>query len=79
MAQAVSRRPPTAVGPGSIPGQSMWNLWWTKWHWDRFFSDYFGFSPVSFIPPVLHTWKNLLALSIQIKSIRGQSHPSATV
>jgi hypothetical protein len=18
--------------------QSMWGLWWTKWHWDRFFS-----------------------------------------
>ena len=34
-------------GPGSIPGQSIWDLWWTKWHWDRF-------SPVSFIPPVFH-------------------------
>jgi hypothetical protein len=22
-----------------IPGQSMWGLWWTKWHWDRFFSE----------------------------------------
>jgi hypothetical protein len=22
--------------PGSSPGQIMWNLWWTKWHWDRF-------------------------------------------
>jgi hypothetical protein len=20
-----------------LPGQSMWDLWWTKWHWDRFF------------------------------------------
>jgi hypothetical protein len=18
----------------------MWDLWWTKWHWDRFFSEY---------------------------------------
>jgi hypothetical protein len=27
----------------SIPGQSMWDLWWTKWHWDRFFPEYFGF------------------------------------
>jgi hypothetical protein len=26
-----------------IPGQSMWDLWWTKWHWDRFFPEYFGF------------------------------------
>jgi hypothetical protein len=25
-----------------IPGQSMWDLWWTKWHWDRFFPEYFG-------------------------------------
>jgi hypothetical protein len=23
-------------GPGSIPGQSMWDLWWTKWQWDSF-------------------------------------------
>ena len=31
-------------GPGSIPGQSMWNLWLSKWHWDRFFPpEYFGF------------------------------------
>jgi hypothetical protein len=21
----------------------MWDLWWTKWHWDRFFSEYFDF------------------------------------
>jgi hypothetical protein len=21
----------------------MWDLWWTKWHWDRFFSEYFAF------------------------------------
>jgi hypothetical protein len=30
--------------PGFDPGgQSMWDLWWTKWHWDRVFSEYFGF------------------------------------
>jgi hypothetical protein len=22
----------------------MWDLWWTKWHWDRFFSEFFGFT-----------------------------------
>jgi hypothetical protein len=32
----------------------MWDLWWTKWHWDRFFPPVLRFSPVSFIPPVLH-------------------------
>ena len=26
-----------------LPGQSMWDLWWTKWQWDRFFSQYIGF------------------------------------
>jgi hypothetical protein len=20
-----------------------WDLWWTKWHWDRFFSEFFDF------------------------------------
>jgi hypothetical protein len=23
--------------------ESMWDLWWTKWHWERFFPEYFGF------------------------------------
>jgi hypothetical protein len=46
MAQAVSRRPPTAedrvwsrVVPCGICGGK-------KWHWDRFFSEYLGFLPV---------------------------------
>jgi hypothetical protein len=26
-----------------IPGRSILDLWWTKWHWDRFFPEYFGF------------------------------------
>jgi hypothetical protein len=26
-----------------IPGQTMWDLWWTKWHWDRFCPEYFRF------------------------------------
>jgi hypothetical protein len=21
----------------------MWDLWWTKWHWDKFSPEYFGF------------------------------------
>jgi hypothetical protein len=40
IAQAVSRRLPTAApdrgAPGSSPGQLMWDLWWKKWHWGRF-------------------------------------------
>jgi hypothetical protein len=37
------RRLAAGLPPGSIPGQSIWDLRWTKWHWDRFFSEYFGF------------------------------------
>jgi hypothetical protein len=22
----------------------MWDLWWTKWHWDRLLSEFFGFT-----------------------------------
>jgi hypothetical protein len=35
MAQAVSRRP-LCGGPDSRPVQSVWDWWWTKWHWGRF-------------------------------------------
>jgi hypothetical protein len=27
---------------GLTPGHSVWDLWWTKWQWDRIFSEYFG-------------------------------------
>ena len=47
--------------PDSIPGQSIWDLWWTKWQWNRFLSECLFFpsyyhaniSPYSFIhmPP----------------------------
>jgi hypothetical protein len=30
----------------------MWDLWWTNWHWNRFFSEFFGSSSV-IIPPLL--------------------------
>ena len=30
-------------GKGSIPGQSVSDLQWTKWHWDKFFSKYVCF------------------------------------
>jgi hypothetical protein len=43
MAQAVSRRPLTAEVQVRSRDQSMWDLWWAKWHWDRVFPEYFGF------------------------------------
>jgi hypothetical protein len=30
-------------GPGLCPRQSIYDLWWTKLRWDRFFSESFGF------------------------------------
>jgi hypothetical protein len=27
--------------PGSHPDQSKWDLWWTKWYWNMFFSEFF--------------------------------------
>jgi hypothetical protein len=35
------------------PGQSIWDLWWAKWHWDRFFSLFLWFYLVSSIPQLL--------------------------
>jgi hypothetical protein len=32
---------------GFAAGQSMWDLWWTKWHWDRFFSKFLSIRVVS--------------------------------
>jgi hypothetical protein len=37
--------------PGSIPGQIMWDLWWTKW---QLFSEYFGFPCQSTFHQLLH-------------------------
>jgi hypothetical protein len=42
MADVLSRRPHRG-GPGLCPGQSTWDLWWSSWHWDRFFSEFFDF------------------------------------
>jgi hypothetical protein len=41
IAHAVSRRP--LIVEACVRARSMWDLWWTKWHWDRFLSELFGF------------------------------------
>jgi len=43
MAQASQSPASHRGGPSSIPDQSMWDLWWTKWQWDGVFSQYFRF------------------------------------
>jgi hypothetical protein len=42
MAQAVSSGL-SLRSLGLRPGQSMWDLWWTSWHWERFPSKFFGY------------------------------------
>ena len=37
-----------------IPGQSMWDLWWIKQHWNRVFSENSRFPSVRIIPPMFH-------------------------
>lgn len=58
-------------GPGSIPGQSMWHLRWTRWHYDRFLSQY--------IPPNRHTHLHLHVTLIRRTSGRRQLHSSCTI
>jgi len=60
-------------GLDSIPVQSMWALWWARWHWNRLYSQLLHF-PASIIPPMLHThsliyyWKYIiLAIDTIIK------------
>lgn len=44
------RRIVSWLGPHSIPGQTMWDLWQTLYHWDRLFSEYFGSTPCHYHP-----------------------------
>jgi hypothetical protein len=37
-----SSSPSDSKGLGSIPGESMWDLQWTKWHWGWCFLQYFS-------------------------------------
>jgi len=38
------------TSPPPISDRSVWDLWWTKCHWDKLFSKQFDFSPLSIIP-----------------------------
>ena len=42
--------------PGFNP---RWDLCWKKGHWERAFTQYFSFPPVSIIPPLLHTHSSI--------------------
>jgi hypothetical protein len=43
MPQGVSRRRLPAEVRVRARVKSVWDLWWTKWHWDSFFLEFLGF------------------------------------
>jgi hypothetical protein len=43
------------IGTGSIPGQCLYNLWWTKVALGQVFLPVLWFFPVHIVPPVRHT------------------------
>jgi hypothetical protein len=57
-------------GPGSHPGQTMSDLRWKKWHWDRFYSESFdfvlsvSFHSYSFFTPISSRWSRVSSVSI---------------
>jgi hypothetical protein len=57
--------------PGSIPGHSLWDLWWTKWPWGRFFCRLLPFSPAGIIPRMLQS--HLYLRSALIRRTNGRS------
>jgi hypothetical protein len=53
----------------------MWDFWWTKWHWDRFFSEFFGFlMSISF-----HRVSTILYITWGMKSRPTDDRCSETV
>jgi hypothetical protein len=61
-------------GPG---GQYMWDFWRTKWHWDRFFPEYFGFPMSILFHRCSMTRKNEKKLIIFITGLHNK--PQAAV
>jgi hypothetical protein len=43
VAQAASRRPLNVAARSSISNQCTWDLWWKKWRWGKFLTEYFFF------------------------------------
>jgi hypothetical protein len=54
MVQAVSRWPHTAEARVRPTAQSLCDLWWTNWQWDRFSPISSVFPCQYIIPPLLH-------------------------
>jgi hypothetical protein len=54
----------------------MWDLWWTKWHWDRFSPQFFGF-PCQFHSngaPLLRKGQKIIIIFIFIAGLDNKPH-----
>jgi len=54
-----------------IPGQRMWDLWWTNWHWDMSLLRLLSFSFLIIIAPMpAFTFRSnvILAIGMAVKS-----------
>jgi hypothetical protein len=54
----------------------MWDLWWTKWHWDRFFPEFFGL-PRQFhstCAPLLGKGQKIIIIFIFITGFHNKPH-----
>jgi hypothetical protein len=51
----------------------MWDLWWTKWHWDRFFSEFFRF-PLSMYHSTVALQTHIIWGMRQYASIKAGIH-----
>jgi hypothetical protein len=52
----------------------MWDLWWTKWHWVRFFLEFFGFPlSISFTgAPLLGKGQKIIIIVIFIMGLHNK-------
>ena len=58
----------------SIPGQSMCDLWSTKWHWDRFLSEYSGFPTLSFHQCSIFHIHSFIPLTMMMYNLSNWEH-----
>jgi hypothetical protein len=55
-----------------------WDLWWTEWHCERYFSKYFGLSLSVNIPPGLHNHLSPVACTLCPLAATVLRHSSST-
>jgi hypothetical protein len=59
-------------------GQSTWDSWWTKWLWDRFFSEFFSYPHQYHSTMALHSHISIggWTTGLLVAAVQRQSHPA---